>query len=174
MTFRIVQYKRRKTRSNYDMYPCFNQITSFSIDFETIDTKWKSAHSNATACLEVLDYLKYLMILPQLYIDKTKLYGILLIYGFTLTELWTCSENSFMFLTHIMKLSLQKLRILLCKLIINKGLVMLWLYQWISNHQLNNLQTVQNLVFEEFWSYYWGHEWSPWPDNSRAYWIQIC
>ena len=90
------------------MCPCFNQTTSFSIDFEIIDTKRKSAHSNGTVCLELLDYLKYPMLLPQLHIDKTKLYGILLIYGFTLTELWTCtgSENSFMFLTHIMKLSL--------------------------------------------------------------------
>ena len=61
------------------MYPCFNQMTSFSIDFEidTIDTKLKTAHGNATACLELLDYLKYPMILPQLYIDKTKLYGML-------------------------------------------------------------------------------------------------
>ena len=79
MTFRIVQYKRKKTWPNYHMYPCFNQMTSFSIDFEidTIDTKLKTAYSNATACLELLDYLKYPMILPQLYIDKTKLYGML-------------------------------------------------------------------------------------------------
>ena len=52
-------------------------MTSFSIDFETIDTKWKSAHSNTTACLELLDYLNYPMILPQLHIDRTKLYGML-------------------------------------------------------------------------------------------------
>ena len=79
MTFRIIHYKSTTNGSFTNEHLCkaLHQMTTFSVDFETVWCKINRTVQQTEACLEILHYLDTSMIMPQMYSDKRHICHIL-------------------------------------------------------------------------------------------------